>query len=66
MDRKEKINRIMKIMPYLDEEKINQYKDEDIDKLHDELCDIYGDDIGMFNEDEKDNNTEDDSIFINE
>lgn len=66
MNRKEKINRIMKIMPYLDEEKINQYKDEDIDKLHDELCDIYGDDIGMFNEDETDNKTEDDSIFINE
>lgn len=46
-------------MPYLDEEKINQYKDEDINKLHDELCDIYGDDIGIFNEDEKDDDNTD-------
>lgn len=66
MNRKEKINKIIKIMPYLDEDKINQYEDESIDKLYDEVCDIYSDDIGMFNEDEKDNNTEDDSMFINE
>lgn len=66
MDRKEKINKIMKIMPYLDEDKVNSYENERINKLYEELCDIYGDDIGMFNDDEKDSNTEDDSMFINE
>lgn len=62
MERQEMINKIMKIMPYLDEEKINKYEDERVKKLYDELCDIYGDDIGIFNDDE----TKDNEDFFNE
>lgn len=66
MDRKEKINKIMKIMPYLDEEKINKYDDERVNKLYDELCDIYGDDIGIFNDDEQNDETGDNDVFFDE
>lgn len=66
MERQEMINKIMKIMPYLDEEKVNNYDDEHVKKLYDELCDIYGDDIGIFNDDEQDDKTEDDSMLFNE